>query len=682
MTLSRMTLFREALIPMAAIIAILMLVIPVPPALLDMFLILNMGFAVALIILTLSVSSPLELGSFPTLLLLATLFRLALEVTATRLILTRADAGNVIATFGHLVVGGSLVVGLIIFLILIIIQFLVITRGAERVSEVAARFTLDAMPGKQMAVDQELNSGHLSEAQARAKREAVEQEADFYGAMDGASKFVRGDAIAGLIIVAINLIGGMVIGLVQSHMSIGTAASTYSVLTIGEGLTTQIPALLLSTATGFLVTRSGGGRESAAQAITQQLTRIPRVFYFVGLIFFLLAVLGIPPLMPLVFGALLIGFGYWLDTRQRQQADTQAQQEAARKLSAAQPAQALAEIGVDRLELQVGVGLAPLIGGTVGQGLRDRMAALRHKAALERGLMLPPIRVRDNLDLPMYGYQIRVRGGLVAEGLARSDRLMAMGGDLTGIPHAEKTQDPIFGTAAMWIMPDARARAELTGATVIDAPTILVTHLAETIKRHGWELLSRESTKLLVEHVRKTNATVVNELVPELLSMGEVQQVLQQLLRENISIRDLPTILEALADRARNTRDLDQLTESARQAINRAIIEPYLVNGALPAITLAPQTEQQLAQALVATEGGGRTLVLPPDVATRWMERIKATLESANTRSPVLLTAPLLRYYVRRFLERTFPNLPVMAYSELPQEQAIRTVGQIVLDEP
>lgn len=681
MPMFRMSLFREALIPMAAIVAILMLVIPVPPALLDIFLILNMAFAVSLIILTLSIASPIELGSFPTLLLLATLFRLALEVTATRLILTQANAGNVVSTFGHLVVGGSLVVGLIIFLILVIIQFLVITKGAERVSEVAARFTLDAMPGKQMAVDQEMNAGHLSEAQARAKREAIEQEADFYGAMDGASKFVRGDAVAGLIIVAINLIGGIVIGLVQGHMSIGTAAHTYSVLTIGEGLTTQIPALLLSTATGFLVTRSGGRGESAAKTITMQLTRVPRVFYFVGLVLFLLAVLGIPPLVPMVFGATSIGLGYWLDTRQRREADSAAAAELAKKQSESQPAQALSEIGVDRLELQVGVGLAPLIGGQVGKGLRDRMAALRQKAAVDRGLLLPPIRVRDNLDLPMYGYQIRVRGGLVADGVARSDRLMAIGGDLSGIADAESTRDPIFQFPAAWIRPDTRARAELAGARVIEAPTILVTHLAEMINRHGWELLSRETTKTLVEHVRTTNATVVNELVPDLLSLGEVQQVLQQLLREDVSIRDLPTILEALADRARATRDVDHLTEAARMAINRALVEPYLDEGVLPAITLAPTTEQQLAQALTPLDTGGHTLALAPEDATRWMERLKHLIDGRDPHKVVLLTAPLLRYHVRRFLERAFPGLPVMSYNELPAEQPIRTVGQVALDE-
>lgn len=670
------TIFREALIPLGAITAIMMLVIPIPAWLLDIFLVLNIAFAIGLLMLTLSVADPLEITAFPTILLLATLFRLALEVTATRLILTQANAGGVVSTFGHLVVGGSLVVGLVIFLILVIIQFLVITKGAERVSEVAARFTLDAMPGKQMAVDQELNAGHISETEAKTRREHIAQEADFYGSMDGASKFVRGDAVAGLIIVLINLIGGMIIGLAQNHMSAGIAAHTYSILTIGEGLTTQIPALLLSTATGFLVTRSGTQREAATSLILRQLTSSPRIYYFVGLVLFLLALLGLPPLGPLALGSGSFIVGWRLESRSKEEtAGKERERVAQLQVDAQGPTAALSQIGVDRLELEVGVGLVPLVGGEVGQKLRDRIAGLRQKTAVERGLLLPPIRVRDNLDLPLYHYRIRVRGGVVAEAAARPDRLLAMGGDLSGINQADATVDPIYGAPAHWIAPDSRARAEMTGATVIDAPTILVTHVGEMINRHAWELLSREITKQLVDHVRLSHPTVVQELLPDTLSLGEIQQVLQQLLREQVAIRDMPTILEALSDRARTTRDIDQLTEAARQAMQRAIIQPYLVNGVLPALVLTPPAEEALSQALQRTDTG-LVLALNPDTATAWLTQLGESLKALPSQ-PVLLTAPVLRFYIRRFLERSFPGLPVFSYSELPPELPIQTLGQV-----
>lgn len=673
---------REAGIPLAAIVAILMLVIPMPAALLDVLLLANIALSVGVLILTLSVGDALELASFPTLLLLATLFRLALEVTATRLILLEANAGNVIATFGRLVVGGNLVVGLIVFLILVVIQFLVITRGAERVSEVSARFTLDAMPGKQLAVDQELQAGRIGDAEAKRRREAIEREADFYGAMDGASKFVRGDAVAGLIIVAINLVGGLLIGMVEQHQPFGSAIQTYSILTVGEGLTTQIPALLFSTATGFLVTRGSGGEGSASAALASQLLSSPRALYLVALVLALLALLGVPPLVPLLLAAAAAGLGWRLERARQAQAARDAEQRlAAQRQQANGPEAALRQIGVDQLELEVGEGLVGLLGGAGGQALRDRIAALRQRVAAERGLLLPPIRVRDNLELGLQQYRIRVRGGTVAEGTLVPDRLLAMGGNLDGITQAQATKDPVFGAPAAWIPPTARARAELQGATVLDAPTILLTHLSEVIRRHAWELLSREITKQLIDHVRASHPTVVSELIPDLLSLGEVQQVLQQLLREDVSLRNLPAILETLADRARATRAVDQLTDAVRQALARSLVEPYLYQGQLWAWVLAPGLEGRLLESLVETPSGPVLAPAPPEVAQQLFARLQASLQQAPAGVPVvLLASPGLRYGLRRLIERPFPRLPVLASTECPPDLPLRILGRIDLE--
>lgn len=668
-----MRTWRDAAIPIAAIIAILMLVIPMPAGLLDAFLILNMAFAIGLLILALSINHPLELSSFPTILLLATLFRLALEVTATRLILTQANAGAVIATFGHLVVGGSLVVGFIIFLIIIVIQFLVITKGAERVSEVSARFTLDALPGKQMAIDQDLHAGRLTEEEAKIKRERVAQEADLYGAMDGASKFVRGDAIAGLVIVVINLIGGLTIGLLMHHMSIGTAANTYSILTIGEGITTQIPALLLSTATGFLVTRSHDQNSSTTKLVTKQLLAIPRIFYGVALVLFLLAILGIPPLMPLVFGGMSLALGWSLERRQKNDDQQQKQTTAQAAQKAAQgPAGALNYIGVDRLELLVGEGLVPLVGGNTGNQLRDRITALRQKFAVDRGLLLPPIRVRDDLDLPVYAYHIRIRGGNVATGTVKPDKLLAIGGDLSGIV-SEPTQDPIFGLPAAWINPDTRSRAEVAGATVIDAPTILVTHLSEVIRIHAWELLSRETTKNLVEHVRLSHPTIVAELLPDTVPLGEIQNVLQALLQENVSVRDLPTILEAVADQARRNRTLDELIRAARQSLTRTLVEPYVHDNILRVLTLQPSQEQHLIQAIQKTDQGD-FLALSQEESQLLIQTAAAWVKQWP--QAVWYVSPWLRLPLVRFLRPHLPTITVLSYAEVPSNITIQTLGQ------
>ncbi|MCY0886024.1 MAG: flagellar biosynthesis protein FlhA [Firmicutes bacterium] len=676
MDLSR-AMFREAMIPMAAVVAVLMLVIPVPAGVLDFFLVANIGLAIGVLVTTLFIRQVLDFSAFPSLLLLATLFRLALEVTATRLILGQADAGAVIARFGQLVGGANVVVGIIIFTILVVIQYLVITRGAERVSEVAARFTLDAMPGKQMAIDQELNAGLIREEEARRRRQEVEREADFYGAMDGASKFVRGDAVAGIIIVLVNIIGGLIIGLAERHMSLGQAASTYTILTVGEGLTTQIPALLLSTATGLVVTRSGLAGP-LGQDLWTQMTGIPRVLYIVAIVLFLMALLGLPPLVPILLGAGAWYGGWRLEQAQKAEAERQARQEAQQRADAVRsPEAALNLLGVDTIELEVGVGLVPLVGGQAGKELRDRIAALRQKMVAELGLVIPAVRVRDNVDLGLNAYRIRIRGAEVAAGEVRPDRLLAMGSRDPGIEGEQPTRDPVFGVTAWWIRPDARDRAELAGATVIDPGTVLVTHLAEVVRRHAWEILGRQDVKQLIDHVRRTHPVVVQELIPDLLSLGEVQRVLANLLRERVSIRDLPSILEALADRARQTRDVEALTEAVRQAIGRSIARPFVRGGTLTALVLGPEAERVIAAGIEHTDAGSY-LNLDPAAAQRLLSQLQAGLAKLPPGlPPVVLCSPTVRFYLKRLTERVAPDLTVLSYAELSPDIAVKTIGVI-----
>ncbi len=673
------TILRDAFVPMAAVVAILMLVVPVPPWILDFFLLINIALAVTVLVSTMFVDQVLDLSVFPSLLLLTTLFRLALEVTATRLILLQANPGSVIETFGRLVVGNNVVVGIIIFVILIVIQFMVITRGAERVSEVAARFTLDAMPGKQMAVDAELNAGLIKEGEARKRRQDIEREADFYGAMDGASKFVRGDAIAGIIIVVVNIVGGLIVGLAQRHLSIGTATHTYTILTVGEGLTTQIPALLLSTATGILVTRSGSAGTLNRDVLTQ-LTALPRVMYIVAIVLFLLAFLGLPPLVPLVLGSLAFWGGWQVERRQKAE-----KVEAARVQKVEtddlnkRPEAALNLIGMDSIELEVGVGLVPLVGGQAGHDLRERIAALRRQITAELGLVIPPVRVRDNIELSLNQYRIRIRGAELATSEVRPDRFLAMGGQELGIETAVPTNDPVFGLPAFWIREDSRDRAELAGATVIDAGSVMVTHLAEIVRKHAYEIIGRQDVKTLLDHIRQTHPVVVQELVPDLLSLGEVQRVLANLLRERVSIRDLPTILEALADKARTSRDIEVLTESVRQSLGRHITKPLLQQGTLYAVVLSPEVEAEIRSSIEQSDAGNY-LNLDPAKAQSILANLREVVgQVPQGVTPTVIASPFIRLYFKRLTERLLRDLAVVSYAELSPEISVKTMGVVQL---
>ena len=676
----KLEVLKEGFVPMAAVVAILMLVIPVPAFVLDVFLLLNIALAITVLVSTMFIREVLDLSVFPSLLLLTTLFRLALEVTATRLILLDGAAGNVIQTFGRLVVGSNVLVGIIIFVILVVIQFMVITRGAERVSEVAARFTLDAMPGKQMAIDAEMNAGLIKEVEAKRRRLDVEREADFYGAMDGASKFVRGDAMAGIIIVVVNIIGGLVLGLATRHLSFAQAISTYTILTVGEGLTTQIPALLLSTAAGIIVTRSGSGGASLGGDLMRQLTALPRVLYIVSIVLFLLALFGLPPLVPSVLGLGGLYLGWRMERSQK--AERQAQkvaEDGQRKERDKGPESAMALIGVDTVELELGVGLVPLASGRAGQDLIQRISALRRQIAAELGLVLPSVRVRDNLELGLNQYRIRIRGGEVAQGELRPDRFLAMGQGELMVEGQVPTTDPVFGLKAHWIGEEARDRAELQGWTVIDAGSVMVTHLAESVRSHAFEILGRQDLKAMVDHVRKTHPAIVEELLPDLLSLGEIQRVLSNLLRERVSIRDLPTILEAMADQARSSRDPEMLTEAVRQAIGRTIVHPYLNTGVLHALVLSPEVEAEMRSSIERTDTG-TFLNLDPNTAQSILSNLREAMKVAPSGvRAVVIASPWIRLYFKRLTERLMRDLAVLSYAEISSDIAVKTLGVIQL---
>ncbi len=659
-----------------AVIAILaMMVVPLPPVLLSLLLSLNLTLALVILLATIYARQPLEFYVFPSLLLLTTLFRLALNVSSTRLILLHGYAGEVIEKFGQFVVGGNPVVGFIVFLILVVIQFVVITRGAERVSEVAARFTLDAMPGKQMSIDADLNAGLIDQDEARRRRREIEREADFYGAMDGASKFVKGDAVAGLVIVAINIVGGFVVGMAQQGLGWQDALHRYTLLTVGDGLVTQIPALLISTGTGILVTRAASeahlGEDLAGQILAQ-----PRGISIAGASLLLLGLLpGLPKLPFLLLGAAFTAVAY----AARRPAPPAEAEESAPAPPAADdvttPEGMARLLQVDPLEVELGYALLPLADPRRGGDLMSRITMIRKQLAAELGFVLPLVRVRDNMQLPPNAYVIRLRGAEAARGEVLPEHLLAInpGGAADALPGIE-TRDPTFGLPALWIPPDARYQAEAAGYTVVEPPAVLMTHLTHMVRTHAHELLGRQEVRALLDSVRQRSPVVVDELVPNLLTTGEVQKVLANLLREGVPVRDLTVILETLADWAPVTRDPDQLTEAVRQRLGRQITrELPLRDGRLLAISLDHGLEQALAAA-------GRD---QPPLSPEQLRTVISSLEEAAGRSlaegaePVVVCAPLARLRFRRLVERAWPQLRVVSYGELDPDLQIQIVGTV-----
>jgi flagellar biosynthesis protein FlhA len=651
-----------------------MMIIPLPEFMLDVLIVTNIALALVMLLVAMNITEPLQFSSFPALLLLATLFRLGLNVSASRLILLQGHAGSVIESFGNFVVGGNYVVGVVIFLILIVIQFVVITHGAGRVAEVAARFTLDSMPGKQMAIDADLNAGTIDEQTARQRRKAIQQEADFYGAMDGASKFVKGDAIAGIIIIIVNILGGLAIGVFQQGVPIGEALGKYTLLTVGDGLVSQIPAILISTATGIIVTRAASDNNLGRDISTQVLAN-PRALMMVG---GLLAALGLIPGLPklplFLMAGTIGGLGYVLH-RQAQAREAEGLLPLPEPASSGEPENVQKYLRVDPLEVEIGYALIPLTDAEQGGTLLGRVTLIRRQMALDLGIIIPTIRIRDNADLPPNHYAIKLRGVQVASGEVRPHRVMAMNPglaeeELEGVQAVE----PAFGLPAIWISPDDRERAEVLGYTVVDAASVIITHLSEVIRSYAADILSRQDVQALLDHVKEEQPALVGELVPNVLAVGEVQRVLQSLLRERVSIRDLVTILEAITDPARATRDLDVLGEYARQRLARQISQQYAgEDGRLVVITIAPVWQQDLLRAVVQTEQGP-SLQLDGGSAQRLLQGLRESMEqvAASGHQPVLLCAPKLRLALRRLTERSLPSLVVLAYPEVsPQVQVV-----------
>ncbi|MEW6447620.1 MAG: flagellar biosynthesis protein FlhA [Bacillota bacterium] len=676
--------YGDLIIAALVIGVVLLIIVPVPPAMLDVLLVTSLLVSLVVLLITLFMLEALEFSVFPTLLLVLTLFRLALNISSTRLILGQASAGKVIAAFGGVVVGGSYIVGFIVFLIITIIQFVVITNGASRVAEVAARFTLDAMPGKQMAIDGDFNSGLITEAEAKERRRRLQREADFYGAMDGATKFIRGDAIAGLVIVAINIIGGLIIGLVIMRMDVMEALRTYTMLTIGDGLVTQIPALLVSTATGVLVTRSsaeaGFGRE-----VSRQFTAYPRALFVAAGI---LLILGLVPAMPnLLFlcmaGATgLVGYNLAREEQRRKVMEQEQQVRRVREIRK-EPENVLTYFQVDPLEIEIGYSLVPLTQEDQGGDLLSRVAAVRRQCAAELGIYVRPIRIRDNLQLKPNAYVFRLRGVEAARGELMPGYYLAMnpvdsGAKIKGIP----TRDPAFGLDAWWVNSLEKETAEAAGYTVVDCSAVLITHLSEFIKRNAADLLGRQETKELLDAVKDKHPALVDEIIPGLLSLGDVQKVLQNLLRERVPVRDLVGILEAIADAAAISRDSDFLTERARVALARTITQQYSVEGRLLVVTVHPRLEHTLIEAVQQTPQGGFP-VLEPRKTQRLLERVREAVERMARQGmfPVILCSPGARLPLRRLTERQFSQLAVLSLNEISPDVTVEAIGTVVWDE-
>ena len=665
-------------VPIGVVGIIMLLVVPIPAWLLDVLIIINILFALVVLLTTMFVKKPLDFSVFPSLLLVATLFRLGINVASTRLVLGEGYAGQVIEAFGHVAVGGSLIIGAVVFLILVVIQFVVVTKGAERVAEVGARFTLDAMPGKQMAIDADLNAGLITDTQARERRASVSAEADFYGAMDGASKFVKGDAIAGIVIIIINVVGGIAIGMLQRGMSMEEAVSTYTLLTIGDGLVTQIPALLMAVSTGMIVTRSNVDSDMGSTA-SSQLTQSRSALTIAG---FAAIVLGFIPGMPLI-PFLLVG-AFLLIAAQRIKAAetrTKAAQDATEAIERAPQAETtddlIEQMRVHALEILLAPDLVDLVSGA-SDDLLGRVRALRRKVAMDLGIVVPPVRTRDSVDLPLSTYAIRIAGVEAGRGLAPAGKVLALGDALDALP-GTATVEPVFGLVGKWTPSEMRHSAELTGATVIDRVSVVVTHLSSIITGNAARLLTREDVRVLTEGVKQVNPAAVDELVPGLLSLAEVQRVLQGLLVEQVAINDLPRIYEALALRAKTSTDPEGLVEAARLALGPAIADRYLDGTVLRVIMIDPVVEQSMLEAMRPSEQGTQILFDQGRIENL-LASLKESVDAveASGRSAVLVCAPAVRAAIRRLVAPQSGGLPVLSYQEVTSANAnIETVGVI-----
>ncbi|HHW38897.1 MAG TPA: flagellar biosynthesis protein FlhA [Bacillales bacterium] len=677
---------RDLPVLLGVILIIAMLIIPLPGWLLSILIIINITLALIVILVSMNMREALQFSIFPSLLLLLTLFRLGLNVSTTRSILSKGEAGGVVETFGSFVIGGNALVGFVVFLILIIIQFIVITKGAERVSEVAARFTLDAMPGKQMSIDADLNAGMISELDARERREKIQREADFYGAMDGASKFVKGDAIAGIIITIINIIFGIIIGMVQMDLSFGEATHRFTLLTVGDGLVSQIPALIISTATGIVVTRAASDGNLGSDIVGQLFFTFPKLLYIAG---GTIAGLGlftpINDILTLPIAGLLVASAYFLSKNNKpvHELETASSEEEIEPEDLKSPESVVNLLNVDPIEFEFGYGLIPLADTNQGGDLLDRIVMIRRQLAIELGVIVPVVRIRDNIQLQPNEYRIKIKGNELARGELLLDHYMAMspGIDDESIEGID-TVEPAFGMPAKWIAEDMKETAELSGYTVVDPPSVVSTHLTEIIKNNANVLLGRQETKQLIDHLKESYPILVDEVTPDPLPIGDIQRVLAKLLKERVSIRNLPVIFEALADYGRLTSDSDLLAEYVRQALSRQITRQYLLDGeSLKVVTLSGKVEKTIAEGIQQTEHGNY-LSLDPNVTQVIIENIASEMERVSMfeQSSVILCSPAVRMYVKQLIEPYFPGLPVLSYNELESTVEVQSVGVVNIE--
>jgi len=671
------------------ILTILMvMVVPLPPMILDLALTFSLALSILILLVSIYVKRALEFSVFPSLLLITTLYRLALNVATTRLILTHGHegpkaAGDVISAFGNFVVGNNYVIGTIVFIILVVINFVVITKGSGRVAEVAARFTLDAMPGKQMSIDADLNAGLINEQEARRRRQEIEAEADFYGAMDGASKFVRGDAIAGILITVVNIIGGLMIGVLQQNLDLGTAAKYYTMLTIGDGLLSQIPALIISTAAGAVVTRNSRSGKNMGTEMVNQLLLNPRAVGISGAVIGLLALVPGLPTVPFLFMSFVLGSLSWVIGRYQKEGEDNDRKRAEETAAGPKKENIESLLPLDMVELEVGYGLINVVESDQSGDLLERIVSIRKQFALDLGIIVPSIHIRDNLQLASGEYRLMIKGNKIGGGILRPDCMLAMDpGNVSDPVDGYPTKEPAFGLDALWINGALKEQAEVAGYTVVDLPTVMATHLTEIIRTHAHELLGRQEAAALVDNFKKTYPKVVEDLIPDRMPLGNVVRVLQSLLKEQVSIRDLRTIFETLADDAGNTKDIEVLTESVRKALARSITAKYSGDiGSVQVMTLHPHIEELIANSLIQTEQGVQ-LVMDPQTAQKLITEIANTVEfhPEIAGQPILLTSPTARRHLYKLTSRFIPQLVVLSHNELTSEANVKSVGVVEMN--
>jgi len=652
-----------------------------PEFLVDIMLSMNISLSLLILLIAMFNREALDFSVFPSLLLITTIFRIALNITTTRYILLKGDAGDVIEAFGNFVMGGNAIVGFIVFIIIMIVNFMVITKGSERVSEVAARFTLDAMPGKQMAIDADLNSGMIDETQARTRRSKIQREADFYGSMDGATKFVKGDSIAGIIITFINLLGGILMGILYLNITAGEALQKYALLAVGDGLVSSIPSLLISAATGIIVTRSAS-EDNLGNDLRNQLFNNSTIMFIVSGVLFFLALTPLPTLPYLVLSVVFAFVGNSIRVKGQEGEKTDIKEEQATKDDVEEirrPENVLPLLNVEAIELEFGYGIIPLADKSQGGDLFDRLVMIRRQCALELGIIVPMIRLRDNIQLQPNEYIIKIKGVEVAGGSVLFDHYLAMNpgnadGELSGID----TVEPSFGLPAKWIDSKEREKAEIYGYTVVDPPSIIATHLTEIIKRYAHELIGRQDVKMLVDNLKETQPSLVDEVTPALLSLGEIQKVLANLLRESVSIRNFATIVEALADYAQVTKDTDMLTEYVRQSMYRNITNQFMPNKEAKVITIDQDVEKNIMESLQTTETG-TYMALDPVRSKRLLNNINEQVEKAISlgEQPIIVTAPIVRFYLKKFIEQLSSDIIVLSYNEIDPTAKIQSIGMV-----